>query len=257
MALHPSDLEHMTFPTVRRGFDPVAVRSYLYSLADTIRRDARQTNPANQPSTAAARNDAQAILLAAQETAESIRAEARSQAERIRNEALVSASQPSAHQPRAHQPRAHQPRAHQPSAHQPVDAERRLQSKVRQLEALRAEVERLHEESGEAVRIASNERRAAERVRAESIDEIARLRAELNALQTQAGSANVASTGMRVQVPGSVDHRSQADTTLDLGKNRATRIDTHDIAVLDSSVPGPPTPLSDAVKSAVGKAMKR
>ncbi len=247
MALHPSDLEHMTFPTVRRGFDPVAVRSYLYSLADTIRRDARQTNPANQPSTAAARNDAQAILLAAQETAESIRAEARSQAERIRNEALVSASQPS----------AHQPRAHQPSAHQPVDAERRLQSKVRQLEALRAEVERLHEESGEAVRIASNERRAAERVRAESIDEIARLRAELNALQTQAGSANVASTGMRVQVPGSVDHRSQADTTLDLGKNRATRIDTHDIAVLDSSVPGPPTPLSDAVKSAVGKAMKR
>lgn len=246
MAIHPDDLERMNFNTVRRGFDPAEVRSYLVSVAAGIRRDSRETDASVQPSTNAARNDAKAILLAAQETAESIRAQARRQAELIRQEATREAEEQAAAMaaaPGASALLGNALPAPQSSAIDTSDAERRLQNKVRQLEALRGEVERLHVESGKAVRIASDERRAAERVRAESIDEIARLRQELTALQTQAGTAGVANSGMRVQIPGSVE-------------NDAPHIDTAVMSVVDSSAPPPPTPLFQAVKSAVGRAIQ-
>ena len=226
MAFNPNELENITFRTVRRGLDPAEVRSYLVSVAATMRRDERTTNAT--PSTDGARNDAKAILLAAQETAESIRAEARRHAAQIREQAATKTQMIG---------------NEAPVAAAASTAELRLQSKVRQLEALRAEVERLHVESGKAVRIASDERRAAELVRAESIDEISRLRRELNALQSQAGGAAVATTGMRVQVPGAIDPESPT-------------LDTSAISVIDASDPTPPSPLVDAVKSAVGRAMK-
>lgn len=237
MAFHPNDLEHMTFSTVRRGFDPSEVRSYLVSVAATIRHEERENDQGNQPSAEVARNDAKAILLAAQDTAESIRAEARRQADQIRSDAAEQTKAAAI----AASPAVHPSPV--PAAQETSEAERRLQNKARQLEALRAEIERLHDESGKAVRTASDERRAAERVRAESVDEIARLRQELNALQTRAGSAGVTSSGMRVQIPGTVD-------------KPAKTLDTASLNVIDSSVSAPPSPLMDAVKSAVGRAIK-
>ncbi len=278
MALRPDDLERKSFTTSRRGYDQAQVRAYLYSLANAIRFDERERQIARQSGAASgAQQDAKEIIAAAQQTAESIRAEARRQADDIRTSARrdaqryaddaaaeavadgkarwlpedvtgpAPATKPSLASVATLFPGRTPDHLVDPNnaamAVEDDGLEARLDEKRQQLETLRAQIQRLHEESGAAVRTATDERRAAERVRAESIEEISRVRAELTALQAQAGHVGITGGTARLQPPGSV-------------RPRSAHIDTRNITVVDSSAAAE-SPLVDAVKSAVGRAIGR
>lgn len=85
MTLDRDDIVRDDFPTVRKGYDPEAVRAHLLSVADAV----RDRSSASLAETAA--EGVGSILEAAERKAMEIEAEARSEAERIVSAARVEA----------------------------------------------------------------------------------------------------------------------------------------------------------------------
>lgn len=73
MALSRSSIQRSDFPTGRRGYDPAAVDAHLSAVADQV--EALQRG-ASQPVAAAASEQVQRIVEAAERTAEQLRSEA-------------------------------------------------------------------------------------------------------------------------------------------------------------------------------------
>ncbi|MEE9415835.1 MAG: hypothetical protein V3V01_11160 [Acidimicrobiales bacterium] len=244
MTVLPEELESTSFDVVRKGYDPTEVRSFLISLARQIRLDdqERRSNR-SEANSAATQSDAQSILSAAQQTATSIRAEARRQADDIRDAASVAAKrrlEAAAAVPRRPATVAPLPSVTERQVSDLKAAERRIGDRAKQVESLHKETARLHQQAGEAASLAASDRQQAELLRRESLEEVARLRSELDALNATAAEQ---SNGPNFGIPGQLASSQSV-------------IAHSEITVIDSSTRRA-DPLAEAVRSAVGRALRK
>ena len=236
MVLRPEELETKTFETARRGFNQTQVRSYLYSVAHALRTERNQPTAADDYST---HEDTLAIVAAARETAQSIRAEAYRQAEDIREAARREAAEASEVAALAIAAPALAP------AESSDTSQAEVRANARRLFELRAETERLHVEASQALQAATEERHRAEQIRADSHDEIQRLRRQIETLRSAAEQQ------IRSVQPGAM---------LTLGSAMPDDDEPHrpsgeNILVVDGGEPEE-NALASAIKSAVGSALE-
>ncbi len=237
MVLRPEELETKTFETARRGFNQTQVRSYLYSVAHALRTERNQpTAPADYST----HEDTIAIVAAARETARSIRAEAYRQAEDIREAARREAAEASEVAALAMAAPALAPA--EPSDTSQAEAT----AKARRLFELRAETERLHIEASKALEAATEERQRAEQIRADSHEEIQRLRRQIETLRSSAEQQ------IRSVQPGAMLTLGSAMPADDDEQHRPSG---ENILVVDGGEPEE-NALASAVKSAVGSAIE-
>lgn len=243
MTVRPEELESAAFGMVRKGYDPTEVRGYLMAIARQVRLDDQESRAASHAANSAAtQSDAQSILSAAQQTAASIRAEARRQADDIRHAAAIAAK-------RRLEAAADTPRKVATAAPQAVvddrlselkAAERHLDERTEHTEALHKQTMRLHQEATAAAQLAANDRLEAESVREESEAKLSELRSEVATLRASgkepAEKPNFGAPGRLSSARSLMEHSS--------------------ITVIDSSDIGA-DPVAEAVRSAVGRALRR